>query len=55
MNALRELFAKFEATTGSSAEMWEFYDGLSVDLKILIWEHYPQHREALRAEERRAS
>ena len=52
-NGLRELFAEFAATAGNSEEMWKFYSGLPTNVKIIVWTQFPEHRTALREEERK--
>jgi hypothetical protein len=43
-----ELFLKFEDATYDQRAMATFYGGLHTDDKILVWNKYPQHHDALK-------
>lgn len=55
VNGLKDLFDQFAALKNDPQAMWEFYSGLSTDLKIIVWAQFPEYHETLRAEERRTS
>jgi len=44
----RQLFEKFDFLKSDKANMVGFYERLSTADKILIWNHYPEHQQALR-------
>jgi hypothetical protein len=52
VNGLKDLLDKFAALKESQA-MWEFYSELPTAIKIVVWERFPEHHAALRAEERK--
>lgn len=44
VNGLKDLFDQFAALKNDPQAMWEFYSGLSTDLKIIVWAQFPEYQ-----------